>query len=212
MLPFVTVWLVDGFWKAQLSKADPAIFWTVDVVEWIVLPALSLWLMHRAAPLSPRDYGVAWPGTSRFFVALVLCTLTLAFANDFGADNLGRRIFGDAPSAFSFGKLLSTSPVPAFVGAVYLATTAAVCESVFLLALPWLWFSQGRNVSFGGKIAFALAASCVFALGHWENGWANALGALLFQLVAVAWYFRLRTLWPIIGAHFLIDLYLFGPK
>jgi hypothetical protein len=208
-LPFVVVLLIDGFWKARLARAAPAGFWAADIAEWIVLPALSVWLLHRFARLSPRDYGLAWPGAGRFAAGLFLCTLTLFLVNAFGSEILGPFLFGYPSSPFDFSQVFKPLGV---AGTLYLAATASVCESIFELALPWLWFSQEQSVSRGGMAAFAVVASLIFALTHWESGWPTVTGAFLFQLVAVAWYFRLRTLYPIIGAHFLIDLYWFWPK
>ena len=211
-LPFVVVWLADGFWKQRLEHVAVPLFWAVDFVEWLVLPAVSLALLHRLAPISRRDYGLAWPGARRFAAELFLCTVTLFVANFFGGQMLGPMLFGNPRDAFDLARTLASYKPLAIIGTFYLAASAGVCESLFALALPWLWFSQGESVSRGGKAAFALASSFIFALAHWETGWANATGAFAFQLVAVAWYLRFGGLWPIIGAHFLIDLYWFWPQ
>jgi hypothetical protein len=208
-LPFVIVWLADGFWKAKLSKAAPTAFWIVDIAEWILLPALSLWLLHRRAPISFKDYGLIWPGAGRFVAALFLCTLTLYPITWFGDKIFGPLVLGQSPNAFHYESALGALSI---AEALYLAATAALCESVFALGLPWLWFSQGEPGSKTSRFAFMLTASFIFGLAHWESGWSTVSGAFLFQLGALAWYFGLRTLWPIIGAHFLIDLYSFWPR
>jgi hypothetical protein len=211
-LPFVIVWLVDGFWKARLSASAPPLFWSVDIAEWILLPAVSLWMLHRFSSINPKDYGLASPRTAPFLAALFLCTITLFAANWLGNSVLGPLLFGRARDVFDYGKALTGNNAVSLAGAFYLAATAAVCESLFAIGLPWLWFSQGEAVSRRGRLAFMLAASFIFGLAHWESGWPVATGAFLFQLGALAWYFGLRSLWPIMGAHFLIDLYWFWPR
>jgi membrane protease YdiL (CAAX protease family) len=77
--------------------------------------------------------------------------------------------------------------------------------------LPWLWYSGGTSGSTTTRGVFAIGSALIFAACHWENGMPNAIGAFFFQLLAFWWYLRLRTLWPVIGAHFLIDVYYFWP-
>ena len=211
-VPFIAVWLLDGFWKSRLLEGGASRFWIVDFAEWVVLPSVSLWLLHRSAVISGRDYGLAAPlGVKDVLVLVPLAVVTTFIANYFGGFVLGRILFGYTPGAFQLERALAALGPFWIVGTVYLSATAAVCESIFALSLPWLWFSRGGSVSRRKAISFAVAAAALFALGHWETGLANATGAFMFQLVAVWWYFRLRTLWPIIGAHFLIDLYWLWP-
>jgi len=54
-------------------------------------------------------------------------------------------------------------------------------------------------------------SAILFALDHWENGLPAVVGAFCFQFFAFRWYLKLNALWPINGAHFLIDLYYFWP-
>jgi membrane protease YdiL (CAAX protease family) len=212
-LPFLLLWLFDGFWKAKLVQAAPLAFWAIDLFEWVIVPAASLFFLHRCASISKNDYGLGSGIGSWKAIALFLpCFVTLFIADDWGTLILGRRLFGDAPGAFRMDLALQALGPLADAGVLYLSATAAVGESLFVLGLPWLWLSQGEKVSRGGAFAFALVSALIFALAHWETGLANMTGAFLFQLLAVWWYFRLKTLWPIIASHFLIDLYFFGSK
>ena len=213
ILPFLVLWLLDGFWKAKLVELAPLAFWAVDVFEWVVVPAATLLLLrHFATSLTARDCGlVGGMGAPATFAALFLCTLTLFLAYWYGSRVLGPNLFGYSESAFRMDLALAALGQYSAMGSFYLSATAGFCESVFALALPWAWFSRGQSVSRREAAAFAVLACAVFALGHWETGWANATGAFLFQLLAVTWYLGLKNIWPIIGAHFLVDLYWLWP-
>ena len=45
---------------------------------------------------------------------------------------------------------------------------------------------------------------------HWEQGAHIAAAAFCFNTVMCAWFFQLRTLWPIAIAHIAIDLIVFA--
>jgi hypothetical protein len=166
--------------------------------------------LHYHTTISPRDYGLVWPGTVQFVAMLFLAMLTLFVANALGFYLVGPILFGQEHRAFDYFQVFPDSPQLALVAVYYLSATACVCESLFEIALPWLWFSQGESVSRRGKVAFALVCALIFGLTHWESGWHTVAGAFTYQVAAVAWYLAVRTLWPIIGAHFLIDLYWFS--
>jgi len=183
----------------------------VDFFEWVVLPALTFLLLRRLGSITLRDCGLA--GDLRpheLLAALFLCTLTLFLVNLFGGRILGPILFGYPENPFRMDLALAALGPFSTLGVFYLSATAGVCESLFFLALPWLWFS-GASASRWKGAAFAALSAAVFALGHWETGLASVTGGFLFQLLAVAWYRRLKSLWPIIGAHFLIDLFWFWP-
>jgi hypothetical protein len=209
--PFIALWLLDGFWKPKLFARSVAGFWAVDFAEWVLLPCALLFLLHRLSFISKRDYGLAAPlGARDIAITTLLCFASLFLINALGTA-LGRILFGNAPGAFGYLPALRALGSGWLAGTFYLSATAAVCESIFTLSLPWLALSGGNSLSRARTLACAAGLALLFGLGHWETGWANATGAAMFQLGALWWYLRLKTLWPVIGAHFLIDLYWLWP-
>jgi membrane protease YdiL (CAAX protease family) len=87
----------------------------------------------------------------------------------------------------------------------YLAVTAGVTESVVYIGLPWLVWEQLFGPS-KRRALFVCLSSAIFASVHWESGVHNVVAALIFGLVACALYLKLRDLWPIVGAHIVVDL------
>nr|WP_229506747.1 CPBP family intramembrane glutamic endopeptidase [Pseudoduganella rivuli] len=91
---------------------------------------------------------------------------------------------------------------------IYSAVTAGIVESIFFIGLPWLLYRHVRAAP--SRIAFALLATTVFAVAHWEQGPHVIIGAFFSNLVACFWYFLLGTLWPVAAGHILVDLVAFA--
>jgi membrane protease YdiL (CAAX protease family) len=52
----------------------------------------------------------------------------------------------------------------------------------------------------------------LFAATHSELGPSGVVAALTYGIAAAVLFLKLRNLWPIIFAHFVIDVYSFWPK
>jgi membrane protease YdiL (CAAX protease family) len=46
----------------------------------------------------------------------------------------------------------------------------------------------------------------LFGMAHWESGAHEILGTACLGLFACALYLKIQTLWPLIGAHFIVDM------
>jgi membrane protease YdiL (CAAX protease family) len=208
---FVLIGLFDGFWKTVLLQGPHIGFWIYDLAKWIFLPTLLIAYLHRATNFSARDYGLSADlGLMDILYVVFLPLLSLFFVDHFAALVMNKVLGWPAPYFDHRVPLSALGPLW-IVGTIYFSVTAGLWESIFLIGLPWLWFSRGIERDVWSQRSFALCSGFLFAAGHWENGLPNVVGVFLFQLLAIWWYFRLRTLWPVIGAHFLIDVYYFWP-
>jgi hypothetical protein len=210
-IPFLLVGLFDGYWKIAFVKGPLINFWAYDIAKWLVLPIALLALLHRLAIVMPREYGLSAVLGKRDILYVLPFPLFSLFIVNFFAVVITHNLVQLPLPSFTYSQMLAPLGPLWIVGTFYLSATAGLWESIFLIGLPWLWFSKGRSVSPLAKCVFAVTTAILFAASHWENGLANVLGALLFQLLAVWWFFRLGTLWPVIGAHFLIDVVHFWP-
>jgi hypothetical protein len=209
---FILIGLADGLWKTPLLNSRALDYWAYDLAKWTFLPVLLLSLVHRIAKVVPRDYGLSADlGTSDVFYVLPLPLLSLFFAVVIATAIANGLLHYPKPYFNSANALASLGPLW-IVAAFYFSLTAGLWESIFLIGLPWLWFSRGERVPASRRRLIIVGSAFLFAACHWENGMPNAIGAFTFQLLAFWWYVKLRTLWPIIGAHFLIDLYYFWPS
>jgi membrane protease YdiL (CAAX protease family) len=208
---FVVLYIADGLWKPALLRGPMVCFWAYDFLAWVALPLLALLALHSATSLSARDYGLsAPPGWKDIASGMPLPLLALFLVNMF-AYGTALELLGYRKPDFSYITALQSLGSLWIVGTVYLAATAGLWESIFYIGLPWLCLTRNGNTSAWARRGFILISSVLFAAAHLENGLANAIGALFFQLVAVSWYLSLRTLWPIIGAHALIEVYYLWP-
>lgn len=206
LLLVAIVWGVNGIYLSCLSRFSAVAFWMADLVQWVVLPAAILVFLARRHAVFPANYGFdpAQLRVSACLWGLVAgATFYAAFfwVRDFTFMRLG------APTGFFALEDVFPGGVMGTVVWIYSALSAGLIESIFFIGLPWLlWSRLGQS----GTFSFALLCSLVFAAVHWEQGPHVVAGALAFNLVACAWYFRLRSLWPVAIGHALVDLIAFN--
>ena len=207
---FVLIGVADGLWKGALLVGPMSRFWAYDLFKWILLPIALLVLLHRRG-VRFRDYGLsAETGAASVLYLLPLVLFTL-FTVYFLASKLTGFLFGYPQNRFSYPDALAPLGPLRIVGTVYFALTAGLWESIFFIGLPRLWLKREAAKAPLDDEELVGVSAILFALDHWENGFPNVVGAFCFQFFAFRWYLKLNTLWPIIGAHFLIDLYYFWP-
>ena len=71
--------LLNGSYKQQLFTYSKPLFWLQDLVHFVVVPALCLWLLARVGQVYPRNYGFVKIGRSwRIGELVYLCLLLTA--------------------------------------------------------------------------------------------------------------------------------------
>lgn len=204
--------MLDGFLKIEMTHGPSINFWVFDISKWVVLPAMLMFVLHRTSTVLPREYGLSADLGIRDILGTLPLTLFTLFFVGFMTEGFGNLILGYPKPPFSNLETLSALGRLWIVGTFYFSVSAGFCESIFFIGLPWLWVSQAVRMSLWQTRLFAVASALLFGLAHWENGIPSAMGAFAFQLLAIWWYMRLKTLWPIIASHILIDLYYFWPQ
>src|SRR2546430_181913 len=89
----------------------------------------------------------------------------------------------------------------------YLSLTSALVEEIMHKGV-WreILASYFKDRNFA--MVYAVSSSTLLALGHWGSV-AEVITIFLEGLVLAMIYIRLRTLWPLIVSHFLIDVVVF---
>lgn len=207
LCPVLLVWLLNGFYMVRLAQFNPAVFWLVDIAQWLFLPGGLLVWLARYADIRPGQFGYAWPipnlaGMLRWAM-LVFVTGYIAFATE----KLFWYLFR-YPTAYLAWPDIFPAGWAGTVIWLYSSLTAGFVESAFFISLPWLLYQ--RLYQQPSKDRFALLVSALFALAHWEQGAHIVASAFCFNYVMSAWFFELKTLWPIAIAHTGVDLIAFA--
>ena len=207
LIPVLLVWQLNGFYLPALGSRGnegALIFWAVDGLQWIVLPALLLGLLAHKAALRPTHYGLVPLGKNLWPLAeqglMVFVTAGLAFLV---ARNLSWRVLGPSPGSFQWVHLFPQGLAGAAVQ-IYAAVSAGLVESIFFIGLPWLLYASERRHP--SELHFTLAVSAIFALAHWEHGRHIVIAAFFAHWVMCRWFLHWRTLWPVVLGHTMIDL------
>ena len=204
LIPVLLVWQLNGFYLPALRSRGAPIFWAVDGLQWIVLPALLLGLLAHKAALRPTHYGLVPLGKNLWPLAgqglMVFVTAGLAFLV---ARNLSWRVLGPSPGSFQWVHLFPQGLAGAAVQ-IYAAVSAGLVESIFFIGLPWLLYASARQHP--SERRFTLCVSTIFALAHWEHGRHGVIAAFFAHGVMCRWFLHWRTLWPVVLGHTMIDL------
>lgn len=209
---FVAVFLpnyLDGYFKADLFQWSPQYFWLFDFTKFVLIPGVCLVALATWSDVKPRHYGLGRPALSgaQLLAAGIVVTLVMKGIYYY-ASHLAWRAFDVPAPAFSYSQTIP----PGWTGklvAVYFAGTAAFVEEIYYRGLPWLLLGS-RDTSGMRKLAYVLISSGFFAAIHWENGTPELVATFIYGVAACLWYLRLGTLWPLVLAHFVIDLWVFG--
>ena len=205
------VWLLNGFYMATVAQSSKPLFWLIDICQWVLLPSLLLIVLARRSDILPHHYGYAWPiaDIPQLFKdsAVVFITGFLAFSSA----HLFWALLGHPMADFSWGQTFPEGWLGVLTW-IYASVTAGLVESIFFISLPWLLYRSvmTRQDRRPNRDLFAVLVSLVFALAHWEQGAHIVAAAFCFNTVMCAWFFQLRTLWPIAIAHIAADLITFS--
>lgn len=210
-LVFVLISLSDGFLKIQLMREPIAYFWMFELCKWLLLPMALMWFLHRGSMLTPRDYGMALDEDLKHVLKLSPLPLLTLFPLDLVSSWMAAAALGFPQPPFSYIDTLEPLGPLWIFGALYMSVTAGLWESLFFLNLPWYWLSRGKSVDGRIMVLFINVSAAAFAFCHWENGSPEIIAAFAFGIGAAWWYLVLRTIWPVVIAHCLIDLYVFWP-
>ncbi len=202
---------MDGIYKGRLYALSPLAFWAADATKFVVVPALSLWLLARLGRIGPASYGLALPvrQAPETLAAETLGACVLLWACYSLAQALaGLLLPGPPPWAFSYEDALPWAGPGRAAGTLYFAATAALAEEVMLRGVLRAWVERVVAPARAAGVFMGLSAS-LFAVLHWESGAAELLATAVYGLTAAWLYLRRGSLWPLVASHFLIDLVAF---
>ena len=208
--PITLLFILDGFFKQALYVCSPPLFWLFDAVKFVLLPAAILIWLARRHGIGPAQYGmhaVAESESWGHFLGLTIF-LALVLALVFSVARYAAWFILDVPEQTLFYKSIRPDGWLGVPVVVYYSATAGIVEEIFCRALPLLYLKERFGKSPPGG-AYVIATAFLFGFGHWENGNLEVVATFGYGLFASALYLKLRDLWPLIGAHTLIDVWAF---
>jgi membrane protease YdiL (CAAX protease family) len=205
--PTVGILLLNGYWNGPLYRTSPTAFWVLDVLTHVMIPAAMVLLLARRYRVRPADYGlcaVAKYGYADYLVLSVICTLLYWLSYQPVSTFFGRLLLSE-PAMFTYFNAIPEHPVSRLLVGVYFSLSAAVFEEIMYRGLPWVYFKGSLRPKALVPV-YVLVSATLFGFAHWENGVHELIGTFSLGVVACLIYSKTRNLWPLVTAHFLIDI------
>ena len=213
-LPSFAAGMLNQFYLEPAFRISPALFFLADAVQWIVIPLLVWLLVLRPANFRPRDFGLRLPvlGTRPFesLLLFAFCAFLL-WASYAAIEAIAYQFFWREAGIFGYDAAIPKTFPWNILVVVYLSITAAVVEEVVFRGMTWTYFSKivpAQSLT----LCYILGSSILFAATHSEQGTPGLIAAMAYGMVAAALYVRLKDLWPLVFAHFIVDVISFWPK
>ena len=209
--PVYFLQIVDGFFKGPLYAFSPMAFWAFDIFKFVILSLIVLVWLARAFSITPSSYGLRRGEAVDWFHIIVL-TIFLTLVLNLIYTSVGQAVLNfTGPVLTQNFDYRSTVPggflhLPVLV---YFGLSAGFAEEIFFRALPLLYIRE----RFGNRKlhwAYVVGTSLLFAVAHWENGVHEIVATFVLGAAQCLLYLKLRDLWPLVGAHALIDFWLFS--
>jgi membrane protease YdiL (CAAX protease family) len=216
LFPLITLGLVNGLYFPQLAISNHGLYWALDVLQFVVVPALAYRLLLKYG-VQPKDYGLrglAVVGSRNFAIGsswpdrigLIVFVSFIYWLTFEVAKALLYPFFWEGISPVTFSEALPEGEFWHWLLIVYAALTAGLIEEPVFRSLPWLYCSRRFR---SPQRPYVLISSLLFGLVHWEQGTLVIIAAGFLGYVAALLYISIRNVWPFVIAHFLTDMWCF---
>lgn len=209
IFPTLFMGLMNGFWLESLLNCGPVAFYAVDILQWIIVPSLMWLYVLRPLGIRPKSFGLS--PRPIILTCQVLCAACLLWFSYRPAHFYAYRLLWPYAGSFGYAGIIPAAAPWSVLAAFYFSATAAVVEEIVFRGLPWLYLSTflpSRRCGFW----YLLITPVLFAACHSEQGPHGVIATWVFGLVMAVLYGHIRNLWPLILAHFAIDMAAFWPS
>ena len=203
----VSPYLVNGWINPHLGDA-PVLYWLLEVVFWVGIPGVALFLARKYTALDVAALGFSLELRGRrsvpgLAVACALVSLLMVGLYQL-ADHYAGVLFG-VDETFAYESVMPDSRGARVLVALYLGLTAGFVEETL-----YRGYACKLAACFARpQLLYLGAGPVVFAVVHWEGGWASVAAAYVMGVVTALVYLLLRNLWPLIVGHCVTDYFWF---
>jgi membrane protease YdiL (CAAX protease family) len=208
IFPSLALGLLDDLYLGPLYQRGDMWFWAADFAQFVIVPALVVFLLIKIGSITPRNYGFrpfALDTHTVDIVGLCLFMCVVYWLSYEPVKRIASSFLSPYTGTFDYNSSLPQSPWMRIPLVLYFSLTAAFVEEAVYRGLPWLYFSlfnPGRR-----KVAgYVVSTSLLFSAIHSEQGLPGMLAALSLGVVAAMMYAKIQNLWPFVAAHFVTDL------
>ena len=210
MLAFcgITPFLFNGLVNSVIYQ-NAALYWGFELLTWIVIPGVVLYLVIRTPGVRFADLGYHmsirnYHGPVPLLFACVLFA-PLCYGIYAGSYTFFRGLLPDT-GFFDYDSIVPDSGFLYFVVVVYFGLSAGLVEEFLFRGLLYRAFNGFRH----SLPLFLVISPLLFSLVHWENGLVNLAATLVVGVFMAFAYLGLRNLWPLVVGHIFTDLTWFG--
>lgn len=207
ILPSIALGLLNGFYFPMLTRASPVLYWTADVAQFVIVPAVMFgWLAARCG-VRPGQLGfssLVREGSALRAAGIVLLVSVLYLLFHELVQALARALVAGSEASVPFVDVLPQSQPWRWLAVLYASASAALVEEVVFRSVPWLVFAAWLRAP---QVPYVLSTSILFAAIHWEQGAPGVLAAGAVGLVSASLYPRIRNVWPFVIAHFIAGVW-----
>ncbi len=200
--------IFDGWYNPRLMHV-PVLFWIVDATMRAVVPIAIYLIGRKSGYFNNSDIGlksVFYGNIPRYKSMLKLVgMITIAYiALYFSLGMTGIlaiNLFNVSSNGLWAIPILTVIPrntILRVFGIFYISVSAGLGEEFLCRGLLLKLFNFKRQT------LYVFTSSFIFALAHWEAGYAGMLGMFVFAAMSCILYLWFKTLWPSVVAHFTI--------
>ncbi len=193
----------------SVIHTDPLLYWSFELLTWILIPALGIFLLTRI-----RGFSFGELGFHRRIFGLRSLPLLIVVSVVFApacyriywhfVDWVSRAI--PAGGFFHYETVIPESGALQLLVVVYFALTAGIFEEIFFRGALHRGLAGIKHAT----PLFLALSPLLFSLIHWENGLSALVTTWLFGLFMSLAYLLLRNIWPLIIGHSFTDLLWFS--
>jgi membrane protease YdiL (CAAX protease family) len=202
---------LNGLYNPQIAHSL-RLFWTVEVITWIIIPACILVIGLRQELWTSSALGITARVRGRssdlwLLLAFVISVPLLIWIDQHISDYVRANVpEASGPSVFHYRQVVpppgTETGTQRILVVFFLCMTAGVVEELYYRGIFRTLFGSDLIQ----KVLFVLVSSLVFSGSHWEGGTQKLISTFLFGIIFASLYLVWQNLWPLMVAHFLIDV------